>query len=143
MKRPVLIAVLYLLFSVSVYADWPEGNWYWPTRFGRDILTFGTNNNLVLQSIYTMDGETKTFRLFGAWKYQLGVCRSGNEQEVNEDATVEGNLMLTIDSTQCCLNAVPQDNKLVLTKVWAKGTGLALYAYCSDNLLIPFKPSSD
>jgi hypothetical protein len=143
MKRSVLFAVFPLLLSISVNASWLEGNWYWSTKFGRDILIFGTNNNLVFQSDYKMDDEKKTYRLFGTWKFQLGVCRSGDKQEVDEGTTVEGNLMLSINSTQCCLNAALQGNKLVLTKVWVKGSGLALHAYCSDNLLIPFESPSD
>ena len=143
MNRLVLIAVFSLLLSISVNANWLEGNWYRYTKFGRDNLIFGTNNELVFQSVYTMKRETKSFRLFGDWKYQLGVCRSGDKQEVIEGNTVEGNLLLSIDSAQCCLNAAPQDNRLVLTKVWAKGSGLALHAYCSDNLLIPFEPSTN
>jgi len=142
MNRLVLIAVFFLLLSVSVNADWLEGNWYRYTKFGRDILKFGTNSELVFQSVYTMKGETKNYRLFGVWKYQPGVCRSGDQQAVSEGDTVEGNLLLSIDSAQCCLNAAPQDNRLVLTKVWTKGSGLALHAYCSDNLLIPFEPST-
>ena len=139
MNLLVLIAVFPLLLSVSVNTSWLEGNWYWSNKFGRDILIFRTNNNLVYQSDYKMDDEKKTYRLFGTWKFQLGVCRSGDKQEVDEGATVEGNLVLSIDSAQCCLNAALLGNKLVLTKVWAKGSGLALHAYCSDNVLIPFE----
>lgn len=143
MKRSVLIAVIFLTLSSPVKADWPEGSWYSLTRHGRDILIFKTNDNLIFQSDHEMDDQKKSYRLFGKWKYQLGVCLSGGEQGVNEGATVEGNLMLTIDLTQCCLIAEPQDKKLALKKVWTKGSGLALHAYCSDNLLIPVKLAND
>ena len=143
MKRPVLIAVFSLLLSISVNASWLEGTWYWSTKFGREVLTFGTNNNLVYQSIYTMDDEKKSYRLFGAWKFQSGVCRSGDKQEMDEGDTVEGNLVLNIDAAQCCLKAELLGNKLVLTKVWINGSGLAIHAYCSDNLLIPMDASSN
>lgn len=138
MKRPVLFAVFPLLLSISVNASWLEGNWYWSTKFGRDILIFGTNNFFIHQADYTIDDVKKSYKQYGSWKYQLGVCRSGDKQEMGEDTTVEGNLVLSIDSTQCCLNAEQLGNKLVLTKVWVKGSGLALHSYCSDNLLIPF-----
>ena len=139
MKRLILISVFSLLLSVSVNADWPEGHWYWPTSFGRDILIFGANNNLVFQSDYTIDDEKKSYRLLGAWKFQLGECGSGDEQEVNEGTMNEGNLVLNIDAAQCCLNAALLGNKLVLTKIWIKGSGLAIHAYCSDNLLMPIE----
>ena len=137
------IAALFLLFSVSVDAGWPEGNWYWPTTLGRNVLKFGADNNLVFQSYHTVAGEKKFYSLFGVWNYQLGSCWSSDKQEVNEGTTAGGSLVLYIDSTQCCLNATPLDNKLVLTKVWVKGSSLAVHAYCSDNILIPFEPSND
>ena len=137
------IAALSLLFSVSINASWPEGNWYWLTTLGRNVLKFEADNNLVFQSYHTVAGEKKFYSLFGAWKYQLGLCRSGDKQEVNEGTTAEGNLVLNIDSAQCCLNATPLDNKLVLTKVWVKESGLAVHAYCSDNILTPSEAASD
>lgn len=141
MKRLILISVFSMLLSVSVNANWLEGHWYRPTKFGRDILMFEINSVLVYQSNYTMDDESKSYRLFGAWKFQTGVCGSGDEQEVGEDTMNEGNLMLSIDAAQCCLNAELLGKKLALTKVWVKGSGLAIHAYCSDNLLIPFQSS--
>ena len=137
-----LIAAFSLLFSVSINAGSPEGNWYWSTKFGRDVLKFGTNNNLVYQSFYNMDDEKNFYSLFGTWKYQLSPCGSGDKQEVNEVTTAEGSLVLYINSTQCCLNVTLQGNKLVLTKVWLKGSGLADHADCSDNILIPFEAAS-
>ena len=143
MKQPVLIAAFFLLFSVSINASWPEGNWYWSTKFGRDVLKLGTNNHLVYQSFYNIDDKKQFYSLFGTWKYQLSPCGSSDKQEVNEATTAEGSLMLYINPTQCCLNVARQGNKLVLTKVWVKGSGLAAHAYCSDNILIPFEAAGD
>lgn len=141
--RPVLIAVFFLSVSIGVNASWPEGHWYWSTKFGRDILIFGANDHLVFQSDYTIDDEKKSYRLFGSWKSQPGVCRSDDKKSMDEGNTSEGNLVIYIDSTQCCLQAEQLENKLVLTKVWVKGSGLALHAYCSDHALIPFEPPSN
>ena len=137
------IAALILLFSVSVNASWPEGNWYWPTALGRNVLKFGADKKLVFQSYHTVAGEKKFYSLFGVWNYQLGSCWSSDKQEVNEAASAEGSLVLYTNSTQCCLNVTLQGNKLALTKVWLKGSGLADHAYCSDNILIPFEAASD
>lgn len=138
-----LITAFSLLFSVSINASWPEGNWYWSTKFGRDVLKFGTNNYLVYQSFYNMHDEKNFYSLFGTWKYQLSPCVPGDKQEVNEATTAEGSLMLYINPTQCCLNVARQGNKIALTKAWVKGSGLAVHAYCSDNILIPFEAASD
>lgn len=135
MNYPVTSAVLSLLFCSTVNASWLEGHWYWPTKFGRDYLMLEANNNLVYQSVFTMQGETKNYRLFGTWKYQPGVCRSDDKQGEDKNATAEGNLLLHIDTAQCCLNATQLGNQLSLTKLWVKGSGLAIHAYCSDNLL--------
>lgn len=141
--RNILIAVLFLSVSVCVNAVEIEGHWYWSTKFGRDILIFGANNNLIFQSDYKIDDEKKSYRLFGSWSSQPGVCRSEVNQEIYEGTIAEGNLVIYIDSTQCCLHAEPLENKLTLKKVWVRGSGLALHAYCSDKALIPFEPSSN
>jgi hypothetical protein len=143
MKRCVLIAFFSFLAGISAYADLLEVDWYWSTRFGRDILAFGANNNLIYQSDYTIDDKSKSYRLFGTWEFQQGVCQSSDKKDVSESTVVKGNLVLYIDSTQCCLKAEFQDNNLILTKIWVEGSGLALHAYCKDNLLMPIKPSGD
>ena len=143
MKRRVLIAVFSFVPSISAYAGLLEGDWYWSTKFGRDILALGANNKLIYQSDYTIDDKSKSYRLFGTWEFQQGVCQSGDKENVSESTVVKGNLVLYIDSTQCCLKAELQDKSLILKKIWIEGSGLALHAYCKDNLLMPFKPSGD
>ena len=141
--QTVLISIFTLCLSTAVNAGWPEGNWYLSTSLGIDIFKFEKNNYFIFQSNYSRDGDKKSYKLFGRWNYQYGLCRPDENQELNEGATADGNLVLYLDSTQCCLNAVPLDNKLALRKLWLKGSGLADYAYCSDHLLTPYEPVSD
>jgi hypothetical protein len=90
---------------------------------------FKANNELKLW--YT-GGQGKE----GAWYYQQNTCWSGYEKNRQY-----GNVMVYVDSLQCCLLANFLGNKLVLSEVWQKGTDD--YQICNNNVLTSIKENPD
>ncbi len=72
----------------------------------------------------------KPFKVEGVWRSGTDICSlDGNK----------GNLMIYVDTHQCCIQARWLGKNLVLSEIWAKGYASHV-EHCSNRVLIKPKP---
>jgi hypothetical protein len=109
-----------------------EGGVVWafgPTRTRPTFYAFLKNNDFKFRH----RGQGKPSALEGAWKTALGACWSDKNREQT------GNVLIYVNTVQCCMTAEFLGSNLVLTYVWDRPAGAANNAdpdrFCQNRVL--------
>jgi hypothetical protein len=70
----------------------------------------------------------------GVWEYQEGMCW------LEPNKRLLGNVMIHIETMECCMNARILGSKLVLSEVWQKGVHALSFDACEHRVLTKLKP---
>lgn len=65
----------------------------------------------------------------GVWQSSAGICWLGDKKRQT------GNLMIYVDTIQCCMAAEFLANRLVLSEIWQKGFDVNLTGICVNRVL--------
>jgi hypothetical protein len=116
-----------LLASSSARAQQIEGMWSDSDR--KNTYIFQRSNR------FQFDGEVfgRHVSVNGVWETNPGLCWLGDNKRVT------GNIILYVDTIQCCLSAQHLGGRLVLTEVWRKGGDVRLGQICQNRVLSPQK----
>jgi len=122
-RRMVLVLLLSLTLagvSPSVGAD---GGWgIWTDSNQSHTYSFLGNNELRFRY-----SDQRTVE--GVWEYVEGLCWLG------PDKRQIGNIVLHVETVECCLNARFLGNKLILSEVWTKGYDFIGSEACRNRVL--------
>jgi hypothetical protein len=105
----------------------------WTNSERTHIYAFLKNNELKFwgqKSTWRADTQRNTYtqaKTDGVWQYQEGMCWLGDKKQQ------QGNVMIYVDTLQCCMSAQFLGNKLVLSEVWEKGYDE--YGVCINRVL--------
>jgi hypothetical protein len=113
-----------LLFPGRIHAAGAQsiiGRW---SDNDENAYAFFKNNELTFQS----KGQVNPVE--GVWEYQEGICW------LNPDKRLVGNIVIHIDTMECCINARILGSKLVLSEVWSKGYSSRGSDSCSNRVLM-------
>jgi hypothetical protein len=65
----------------------------------------------------------------GVWQSSPGLCWRGDKKQQT------GNVIIYVDTTQCCMQAEILGGKLVLSEVWQKGFDIKLTEICINRVM--------
>jgi hypothetical protein len=109
----------------------------WADQEQTNVYAFLENNDFKFR--HRRQGKPST--LEGAWKTALGACWSDKNREQT------GNVLIYVNTTQCCMTAEFLGSNLVLTYLWDKPAGGASPdpdRFCQNRVLrrLPSMPSN-
>jgi len=129
----LLIGVYIILFVIpAISADTAWG--IWTDSEGKNTYAFLKNNEFRYWGPYsTYSKETNRLeysqkKAEGVWQQGFNICWLGEQK---------ANLMIYVDTLQCCMMAQFVGNKLVLSEVWSKGVDSL--NICSNRVLTRIK----
>lgn len=103
--------------AVAAGDDWGV----WTNNEKTHVYAFLRNNELKFwgqRTTWLADIQRNTYvqdKTDGVWQFQAGMCWLGDKKQQ------QGNVMIYVNSLQCCMSAQFLGNKLVLSAVWQKG----------------------
>ena len=101
----------------------------WSDPDQTNVYAFLKNNDFKFRH----RGQGKPSALEGAWKTALGACWSDKNREQT------GNVLIYVNTVQCCMTAEFLGSNLVLTYVWDRPAGAANNAdpdrFCQNRVL--------
>ncbi len=117
----VLVVVAHTL-AMARYAVAADKAWgVWSDKEQPYVFAFLKNSELKFwgqKSSWQADIQRNTYtkgKTDGVWQHQEGMCWIGDKKQQ------QGNVMIYVDSLQCCMSAQFIGNKLVLSEIWNKG----------------------
>ena len=122
--------VLCLVVTAAVcgYTHANEIEWgVWTNSAGTVTFEFGKKYEFTYSIAFR---DAVPYSVKGAWQTADGICWTGEKKE-----TV-GNVILYVESNQCCMNAQILGKRLILGYVWHKGD-LYKPGYCFNDVLEP------
>lgn len=137
----VLVVVAHTLTMVR-YAVAADNAWgVWTDKEQTHVYAFLKNSELKFwgqKSSWQADIQRNTYtkgKTDGVWQYQEGMCWTGDRKQQ------QGNVMIYVDSFQCCMMAQFLGNKLVLSEIWNKGYDE--FGICTNRVLTKTKTLPD
>jgi hypothetical protein len=128
---PILMASLYLLLyqSSSAFAQQLVIQGSWTDKEKNYTYSFLKDNEFRFRQRLNWSNEKKKTEdnpreTEGIWRYGEDICWAGPSK---------GNLMIYVDTMQCCMQAGIIGGKLVLTEIWRKE--FCDFNICSNRLL--------
>lgn len=133
----IVVVALIATASVLTFTERAEaagnGSGAWTNNERTHVYAFLKNNELKFwgqKGAWRADLQQYTYtqaKTDGVWQYQEGMCWLGDKKQQ------QGNVMIYVDSLQCCMSAQFLGNKLVLSEVWRKGKDE--YGVCVNRVL--------
>lgn len=126
MQKPkvLVIAVVVIAHTLTMtrYANAADNTWgVWTDKEQSYVYAFLENSEFEFwgqKSTWRADIQRYTYtkgKTDGVWQYEEGICWIGDKKPQY------GNLMIYVESLQCCMMVQFLGNKLVLSEIWNKG----------------------
>ena len=128
-----LIAAAGVLLLTEVSEAGDNGWGVWANNERTHVYALLKNNELKFwgqKGTYRADLQRYIYsqaKTDGVWQHQEGMCWLGDKKQQ------QGNVMIYVDTLQCCMSAQFLGNKLVLSNVWDKGHDE--YGVCINRVL--------
>ena len=142
MQKPKFFFIVLVIaahtLGIAGYAVAADNAWgIWTDKEQTYVYAFLKNNELKVwgqKSTWRTDTLKYTYtkgKADGVWQYQEGMCWIGDTKQQ------QGNVMIYVDSLQCCMMAQFLGNKLVLSEIWNKGYDE--FGMCNNRVLTKTK----
>ena len=140
--KTVVLIVAVSVLPFTEFVDAGGNGWgVWTNSERTHVYAFLKNNELKFWGQRTTwDADLKRHthtqaKTDGVWHSQAGMCWLGDQKQQ------QGNVMIYVDSLQCCMSAIFLGKKLVLSEVWKKG--IDEYGVCQNRVLTNSTMPSD
>lgn len=141
--RLVMFVTAILLIGPMRFTFGAEASGTWTDSRGRVTYSFLEGNQFRFEQKFRVKSGNaevwKPSKAEGVWQSATEICWLGSKGEGRS-----GNLMVYVDTMQCCFSGQMLGGRFVLTRIWKKGyAGYAGFNICTNRVLKPLSTKRD